>query len=400
VKQVSRVIFACLGLLPGPALAWDWSLNSTLSQTFELNNNQFMNTQPAGASLGSYSTITANAVALTPTSRLTVDSNVGYRKYWGPGTDGINQTESDNLGVNAHYEIWGKNHDDKDWFDGSFNRSSTLVAVLGDLGLLTNVHGDIDRMDTISFSATSTLTTYDPSSAGTQFTDSSAVATWSHRISPLTTVSATSQAEYLDFDTTPAANLTILRNTAGFETTLSPVLSYGGSAGVIYSDSVVGGSAISPIPGAPPSFTSGTTFGFIGDMHAIYRILKNTTLNLSAGQTVAPSIIGTLTKRSTLHAGVTQAINARSSISLATDLSQQTSSGSTNDFLSGSISYSYALAREWNASLTYRYLHRTTTTGGLLDPITGLPVSSLGPASSNSVMVVVSKTTTIIPMEN
>ena len=100
-----------------------------------------------------------------------------------------------------------------------------------------------------------------------------------------------------------------------------------------------------------------------------------------------------------IHAGLTQVINDRSNVSLAGDASRQTSSGITNDFLSGSISYSYILARDWNASLTYRYLHRTASTGGvLLDPVTGLPTSSIGPASSNSIMVVVSKKTTIIPM--
>jgi hypothetical protein len=96
---------------------------------------------------------------------------------------------------------------------------------------------------------------------------------------------------------------------------------------------------------------------------------------------------------------VTQIINAWSSVSVAADISQQTSSGITNDFLSGSVSYSYALARDWNASLTYRYLYRTASSGGTIDPVTGLPTFVSGPASANSIMAVVSKTTTIIPLE-
>jgi hypothetical protein len=145
---------------------------------------------------------------------------------------------------------------------------------------------------------------------------------------------------------------------------------------------------------------SGSTVGFVGDAHAIYRILKNTTLNLLAGQSVSPSVIGSLTKRTYIHAGVTQNINALSSISVAADASQQSSSGTSYDFLGGSITYSYQLAREWNSSLTYRYLHRTAATGGnlLFDPVTGFPISSAGPASSNSIMAVVSKSTTIIPL--
>jgi hypothetical protein len=371
----------------------------------------------AGGTLGSYTDVTANAVALTPTSKLTIDGDVRYTKYWGPGTEGIAQTESDRIGITTHYVTWGKNQDDTDFLDGSFHRSSTLEAVLGDLGLLTNVHGDIDQtmlgggiqrsvsaLDTIAFSANSAVTTYDPSSSGTQFIDSTATASWRHRVDPLTTISLTSQAEWLHYDTTPVANLLLWRNTAGFDTSISEVLSYGASVGVIYSDTDIGTLTSPIVPTVPtalqsPAFALGSTVGFIGDAHAIYRILKNTTLNLAVDQTVAPSITGTLTKRATLHAGVTQNINARSSVSLAGDISQQTSSGITNDFLSGSVSYSYQLAREWNTSLTYRYLHRTATSGGaLLDPVTGLPTSSVGPASSNSVMVTVAKTTTIIPL--
>jgi hypothetical protein len=416
VRDVGRVFVAvCVGLLPGPALAYDWSLSTTESQTFELNDNQFMRSPSTGWSLGSYTTVTANAVALTPTSQLLVNGDVGYRKYWGPGTDGIAQTESDWVGINAHYVTWEKNPDDKYFLDGSFRQSSTVVAVLGDLGLLTNVHGDLDRttlgggvqrslsaLDTISFSASSTLTTYQPASGGTEFTDSSATATWRHKVDPLTTIAVNSQFEWLAYDSVPSANLMFLRDTAGFETIFSPVFSYGANVGVVYANAEIGSLPFASSAGLAPAFTAGSTAGFIGDAHAIYRITKDTTLNLLASQTLAPAITGALTKRTTIHAGVIQTIDSRSSISLAGDLSRQTSSGTTNNFLSGSVSYSYQLAREWHASLTYRYLHRTGTNGGgtLLDPIIGLPISSSAPASSNSLMVTVSNTHIWKPRDN
>ena len=108
-----------------------------------------------------------------------------------------------------------------------------------------------------------------------------------------------------------------------------------------------------------------------------------------------------MTKRATIHAGVIQAINARSSVSVAGDFSRQTAFGATNDFLSGTVSYSYQLAREWNASLTYRYLHRTANSGNvLLDPVTGLPISNAAAAASaNSLMLTVAKSTTILPAD-
>ena len=243
------------------------------------------------------------------------------------------QTESNSLGFNARYETWGKNIDDKQWLTGSFNQSSTLVAVLGDLGVLTNANGNIDRtmagggiqrsvsaLDTVSVSATSTLTTYDPASGGTEFTDTSVTGTWRHRVSPLTTLSVNSQVEWLNYDTNPASSLVLLRETAGFETSPSALLSYGGNVGVIYSNAEVGagsplGPSLTATPLLTPALTGGSTVGFIGDAHAIYRILKNTTLNLSAGQTVAPSVVGTLTKSTSIHAGLTQTINTRSTVS-------------------------------------------------------------------------------------
>jgi hypothetical protein len=193
----------------------------------------------------------------------------------------------------------------------------------------------------------------------------------------------------------------LLRNTAGFETSFSPVFSYGANAGVVYSNAEIASVATPVVTGTVPAFAGGSTAGFIGDAHAIYRITKDTTLNLFASQTLGPAITGALTKRTTFHAGVTQIVDSRSSVSVAGDISRQTSSGTTNDFLSGSISYSYQLAREWNASVTYRYLYRTATTGGpLLDPITGLPVSSSAPAAANSLLVTVSNNHIVKPLDN
>ncbi|WP_240535736.1 hypothetical protein [Bradyrhizobium sp. STM 3809] len=413
IRRITPVVAAFVGLLPCPALAWDWSLSSTMSETVEFNDNLFMRNMLAGGTFGSYTTVTANAVAVTPTSRLTVDSDVGYRKYWG-GTNGTTQTESDWVGVTARYETQGKVPGDKNFLDGSFRRSSAVVAVLGDLGLPTTVHGDVNRtavrggiqrslsaLDTVSFSLGSVLTAYDPASSGTQFTDSTASASWSHRIDPLTTVSVSSQAEWLNYDSTPRSNIVLVTSTAGFESSFSPVFSYGMNAGAVYATADAGTPAFPLGSPARPIVAGGSSVGFVANAHAIYRITKNTTLNVLAAQTTSPAITGALTKRTTLRAGVTRTINARSSISVAGDISRQTSSGATNDFVSGSVSYAYQLARDWNASLTYRYLHRTATTGSvLLDPLTGLPLNNGGAASSNSLMVTVAKTATIIPLDN
>jgi hypothetical protein len=73
--------------------------------------------------------------------------------------------------------------------------------------------------------------------------------------------------------------------------------------------------------------------------------------------------------------------------------------------LSGSIVYSYLLTREWTAQVSYRYLHELGTSGSaspglIFDPVTGIPLpiaSGSGPASSNSIMVVVSHSISVLP---
>ena len=145
MRYATRALLACLSLSPAPALAWDWSLDSTISETVSASDNQFMRSMLTGGTLASYTNVTANALARTQTSRLTIDANVGYQKYWGPGTEGISQTESNSLGVNARYETWGKNPQDREWLIGNFSQSSTVLAVLNDLGFATRAHGNTER---------------------------------------------------------------------------------------------------------------------------------------------------------------------------------------------------------------------------------------------------------------
>ena len=72
------------------------------------------------------------------------------------------------------------------------------------------------------------------------------------------------------------------------------------------------------------------------------------------------------------------------------------------------MTYGYQLTREWTAQLSYRYLHRLATSGTaasgfVFDPITGLPIpvaSGTPAASSNSIMLVVSRSVSILPDGN
>ena len=406
MKRTAIAVSVCLGMAPSAAFAVDWSINSSLSESVELNDNQFLRTSPA-ASLGSYSTITANAEARTPTSKLDFDSDATYSKYWGPGTDGLPLTEFLNYGFKGRYEAIERNNSDKEFIESSWRQQSTSLALLNELGVSAPVTGAIDTLnvtggivrtltalDTLNLSARTTQSSYEPSSAGLPFTDTSANGTWRHRLNSIVALTASSEVELLNYSNSFNTQVTILRDKAGVDATLSPLLSFRGEAGPIYLQIERGVATTSGL-NLP---VSGALTSWIGDAALTYRMLKNTTLALTASQSIAPSIVGSLFKSDSLGIILSHTINASSMLSFGASFSRQTATTST-DLVSASATYSYTFTREWTVQLSYRYLHRFASTGTVIfDPITGTPtVSGAGPASSNSVLLVVSRNFTVLP---
>lgn len=412
MRKTAAAASMLLCLVPAAARAVDWSLNSTASQTVELNDNLSLSPKPPGGTVGSYSTISANAEARTATSKFDFDSNVNYNKYFGPGAATLPDTESLNYAFKGHYETYGKNTSDREYLDAGYASSSLPFALLNQLGVFTNIVGSINTLnfgggidrslsarDNVSFSARSTQTSYDPPSAGTPFTDTSANGSWTHRLSGLTSFSVSSGAEWLAYSNATNSNITILRNQAGFDTSLSPLLSFHGLWGAATVQTENSG----PIPvsiGATSGSASST--GLIYDMLLTYKALKNTTLTLTANQSVGPTAIGSLVQTTSVRASVNQTINSYSSLTFSADEFQNTMAGSgQSQFASASVSYNRTLARDWTTTITYRYLHSFGTTGGVSTGLTpvigGLPViSTIGAANANSLVFTISKHSTIL----
>jgi hypothetical protein len=414
VKRTLLAVSLCLGATP--AYATDWAINSTLTESVEANDNPYLRAL-AGGAFDSYSTIAANAVARTPTSKFSFDGDVNYRKYWGPGAEGA-PTESLGGDARLHYETFGKDSSDRNYIEAAWHRQSTAFALLGELGIVTNTRGFVDttnlsggidrsitNLDTISLSARSTYTSYDPGVQGTTFYDSGATGTWRHRVNSIAALTASSEVEVLNFNNTLNTNITILRENAGVEATLSPLLSFNGTAGVAYVQTEHGSPALSLTPLAANASSSSSVAGFITNMVLTYKMFPDTTLTFNGVQSISPSVVGSLIELTTIGAGLAYNVNSRETLSLAASGSRTTSSGTTSDFLSASITYSYLLTREWTAQLSYRYLDRLATSGTaasgfVIDPVTGILVptnSGLGAASSNSIMLVVSRSVSILP---
>jgi hypothetical protein len=407
VKRTAIAVSMCLGMAPSAAFAVDWSIISSLSESTELNDNQFLRTSPAG-SLGSYSTISANAEARTPTSKLDLDSDATYSKYWGPGTDGLPMTEFLNYGFRGRYEAIEKNTPDREFVEANWRQQSTSLALLNELGVSApitgaidtlNVSGGIDRslsaLDTLNLFAGTTQTSYEPSGGGIPFSDTTANGTWRHRLNSIASLTASSEVELLDYSNSVNSKVTILRDRIGVDATLSPLLSFRANAGPIYLQTERGIVTTSILP------ISGAATSWIGDATLTYKLLKNTTLAIIASQSIGPSIVGSLFKSEIVGVSLSHNINASSTLSFNASLSRQIATTST-DFLSASATYGYSFTREWSAQISYRYLHRFASAGtAIFDPITGTPtVSGVGPVSSNSILLVVSRNFTVLPRGN
>jgi hypothetical protein len=413
VKRTAIALSVCFGVAPSVAYAFDWSIQTTQSESVELNDNQFLKTSPAG-SLGSYSTLTANAEARTSDSKFDLNSDGTYNKYWGAGVDGL-PSETLNYGFKAHYELDGKNNFDREFVESSWRQTSTALALLNDLGIAAPVNGFLDTLtasggidrsvsarDNLSFFATSTQTSYEPSSGGTEFTDTLARGSWRHSYSSLIAFNASSEFELLNFDNATNTSEQIYRNQLGIDATLSPLLSFRGNAGAIY---IITDGGINSLAGIGAnglaSSASSALLDWIGDAALTYKMLKNTTFTLTASQTVAPSIVGSLFKTDIIAAGLSHTINDRSTLSFSATGTRSIAT-TTTDYVSASATYGYSLTQAWNAQLTYRYQHRFASSGGTtIDPITGTPtVSGLGAANSNSILAVVSHSYTVLPSGN
>ena len=417
MKRTAIAVSMCFCIAPTAAFAFDWSLRSTQSETVELNSNQFLRSSQL-PSVGSYSTITANTEARTPTSKFDFDADGTYRKYWGPGVEGI-PSESLNYGFKARYEATEKTQLDREYIETAWRQQSTALAVLGQLGVVLPSNGFIDTLtanggidrsvtarDNVSLFATSTRTSYEPSSGGgTPFTDTVGRGSWRHNFSSITTGTVSSEIELLNYDNASNSRIQIYRNQVGVDATLSPLLSFHGNIGAI---NIIAEGGVNPLSvaganGNSGSSTSSSLMDWIGDAALTYKLLKDTTFILNASQSIGPSVVGSLFKTGhhQRRFGSHHKCSIRAVILRQSGTRQITTT--TTDFVSGAVTYSYNFTRELSAQLTYRYLHRFASSGAtsIFDPITGTPtVSGTSPADSNSIMLVVSHSYTMLPRGN
>lgn len=406
-----RIATIVVGIgLSSSAYAVEWSMNTTLRETLELSDNPFQR-GTAAAGVGSYSSYLGHITGQTKRSRFDFDADFTYKKYWGPAADvGGSLAETTDNGLKLHYEMLGKTPGDKNTFDAIWRRRNAALAILDDLGVPSNATGDIHTTtvqggieraltptDFWTWNSRATSTNYVPSSGGVQYYDVTTTSTFRHQSNRTSALTGLTEFEWLKYDNTTQTNIMIIRYMAGFNIQPYKNVSFvasGGAATVIIEQGEIP-LVVNPFATVP---SSAVASGFIGNATLTYKFWPTTELTLVASRTIAPSVIGALTTRETVGASIRHTINPQSSLTTRVDLTRQKLVNGQTDFITTSATYSKTLARDWNFDLTYRYTHRSATTGTTnitFDPITGqlilLNGTNTDSATSNTIFFVLSK---------
>ena len=110
----------------------------------------------------------------------------------------------------------------------------------------------------------------------------------------IATLTASSDVELEHFDNALNTDILILRENAGLDATLSPRLSFNGTAGVAYVQTSNGTPALTSLSPSATASSSGSIVGFITNMALTYKMFPDTTLTLTGVKSIAPSTVGSL----------------------------------------------------------------------------------------------------------
>lgn len=112
-------------------------------------------------------------------------------------------------------------------------------------------------------------------------------------------------------------------------------------------------------PGGPRLDRSDRSADFVGDLSLVYTPRRDTQMTLALSQRVTPNALGRLRTAQVASGTVDYRINHRSSLNLVgavTNTSAAGDGGGSRQSWTVSPSYTHALTRSWDLSLSYRWL--------------------------------------------
>jgi hypothetical protein len=374
------------GACAADAQAADVSIKANASETVQGSNNYFLTTSPSGPTIASTTSGALDILAQTPTTKYFLDARASYYNYYGPGAADTSPTwgkPASALFTIDHTELL-----DKFNFTASWSRVDTATTSLAQTGVAAG-HGstntytaagsvihDLGRIDTVTLNTAATYVTF---TAQNQFpfVDVTSTAAWKHGLSSTTTLNNFVVFDWFSEDDPAQSQRLFWKLFTGFDSTLSPRLTFSGHLGWGFVNSYqTAGSqtAIASVPGplgiAPFVPQTGTGNSWLGDATLGYQLSRTTRVSLTAAQAIVPLQFGQLQKSDTIGLTIAHDINHYSNLLFSTNFVYVPATpgnsifggqSSASEFFSASVSYGYQLTREWRTNLSYAYLQSNST---------------------------------------
>lgn len=366
----------CLGAFASGAFAADVSIKGNVSETVDASNNYFLSNSPSGSTVRSLTAGTLDILARTPTTQYLLDTNYSYYKYFGPGAADAGGLTS-GTPASATFTINHTTELSKYNLAASWSRADEAATQLIQSGVST-AHGtintfgvngglthDLSRTDSVSWTANASTVSF-TNSTNTPYTDVASTIGWNHNLSQTTALTNSVNFDWFSQDDPAKSQRLLWTFNSGLQSQLSQFLAFHGNVGLVFANSYQNGTATSPIPPPPPGVVPfqtqvGAGHGWIGDIGLTYKLLKNTSVSLTAAQAITPTFTGQLQATESIGMSLNHAINQFANLSFSTQYTQASSPGqigqtsTTSDFFSASVNLGYQLTREWRTNLSYAY---------------------------------------------
>ncbi len=363
-----RVLAACLGLGSlaagsDKAGAADWQILYRLTETLSASDNIELGADPAGAGFSSHSGAGLDISALTPTSTWSANGDIGQLYYFGEGAP----EDRKRTIVAARSDLLKTTRSTDYTLNGYFRMAPATGAQLSDVVLpepdLNDIGLELVNFDRISYGAGGGLfhrrTRRDDFALNARadrvdFTGDALNAIphssvelsgeWTRRLTRILDGRALASVEHFrpdDEDASPRRMVYDVAVGTNLRATRRLTL-----------DANVGLAVIDPQDGA-------VTLGLIGDLNLIYAPRRDTVMTLALSRHVSPDSLGELRTSEAARGAVTYRINDLSSFTVLAAYTTSTATsegGDDREAWSISPTYSHALTRHWDLSLSYRWL--------------------------------------------
>jgi len=366
----------CLGVCASGAYAADVSVWGSLGQILEASDNYFLQNTPLGTTFKSLSTVNLNVLARTPGWRYLLSSNVSYYNYFGDGADATNPTSG--TPINETFRVDHATDFARYFAAATYTRADVAATQLRESGITTEkgtinsfraVGGgthDLNRIDSLSWSVQANRTTFDNDPGQTPFTDLGATIAWTRLLNPGTSWTNSVNFDWLDADDIGKSQRLFWQIMTGVKSQLTRRLTVTASVGAAFANAYQ--TAPAPVITTSTFIQSGAASSLVATGTLSYLLLKNTSVTLSAAHLIVPTSFGQLQKTTTAGFTLSHDINHWSNIAVSANVAH-TESGvnflttGPADFFSAQIAYTYLLARDWRARVSYTYRQRHDDTG-------------------------------------